>query len=305
VVHHFPAVTDLARHQPHARIAWAVEEAYADLVRLHPAVTDVIPVGLRSLRRNPLHPSRWRQLASVRRAVRARGWDYVIDTQGLVKSATIARWAGSPRFGPDRSSARERVATRFYDVALHVPRALHAVERNRRLVAGVFGYAAEPPAEYGVASPVLEANWLPAHPYVVFLHAASRAPKRWPEDRWVALGRIVAEHGLRVVLPGGTQAERDSAARMAASMPQAIAAPAMTLTQAAALLGGAVAVCGVDTGLTHLAAALGRPTVGLYAATRPELTGLHAANAMNLGGAGRMPAVDEVVQAFAPLLAAP
>jgi heptosyltransferase-1 len=179
------------------------------------------------------------------------------------------------------------------------------VERNRLLVAGVFGYAVESPAEYGVASAALQLDWLPPGPYVVFLHAASRARKRWPEERWVAVGRAVAERGLRVVLPGGTQAERETAARMAASIPNAVAAPAMTLTQAAALLGEAAAVCGVDTGLTHLAAALGRPTVGLYAATRPELTGLHAPNAVNLGGAGRMPAVDEVVRAFAPILPAP
>jgi heptosyltransferase-1 len=305
VVHHFPAVTDLARHLPQARVAWAVEEAYADLVRLHPAVSDAIPVGLRSLRRSPLHPSRWRQLAATRRAVRGEGWDYVIDTQGLVKSATIARWAGTPRFGPDRASAREKVAARFYDVRLRVPRQLHAVERNRLLVAGVFGYALDEPARYGVEAPLVELEWLSPGPCLVFLHAASRATKRWPEDRWIELGRLAAERGWRVVLPGGTAEERATATRMAAAIPEAIAAPAMTLTQAAALLARAGAVCGVDTGLTHLAAALGRPTVGLYAATRPELTGLHATNATNLGGAGRMPTVDEVAQALAARLESP
>src|SRR3954471_22566515 len=127
VVHNFPAVTDLARALPGAHIAWAVEEAYADLVRLHPSVAEAIPVGLRRWKRQWMRPSSWLQLRAVRRVVGFEPWDYIVDTQGLVKSATVARWARGPRFGADRASARERMAARSYDVALRVPRAMHAV----------------------------------------------------------------------------------------------------------------------------------------------------------------------------------
>ena len=122
VIHHLPAVTDLAEHRPDARIAWAVEEAYAPLVRLHPAVEEVVPVGLRSLRGNPLERSRWSRLAEARRALARGGWDYVIDSQGLLKSALVARAASGIRFGMDRKSSRERIAARFYDVRLPVAR---------------------------------------------------------------------------------------------------------------------------------------------------------------------------------------
>jgi len=303
VVHHFPAVTDLARALPGAHIAWAVEEAYADLIGLHPAVARVIPVGLRRWRKQWLHPSSWREVSATRRTIAAEPWDYVVDTQGLVKSATVARWARGPRFGADRTSARERVAARSYDVALPVPRTMHAVERNRLLVAQVFGYPVESSADYGLRRPAAPPTWAPADPYVVLLQAASHARKRWPEARWIELGQRLVAHGVAAVIPGGTQAEREAASRMAAAIPGAITAPSMGLQEAAALLSHARAACGVDTGLTHLAAALDVPTIGLYVATRPELTGLHAANVINLEGSPGGPTVEQVAEALLPALA--
>jgi heptosyltransferase-1 len=299
VIHHLPAVTDLAEHRPGARIAWAVEEAYVDLVTLHPAVAEAIPVGLRGLRRAPLSPARWGRMARARRAMRARGWDFVVDTQGLLKSALVARLARAPAFGFDAKSARERVAARFYDVKVRVPRDLHAVERNRRLVGEVFGYEPRGSARYGLLRPDAPPSWAPSSRYVVMLHAASRPAKRWPGERWVELGRMLAAQGYAVVFPGGSDRERADAQRLAAQVPDALAAPAMTLIEAAALLGHAEGVVGVDTGLTHLAVALGAPTVGIYCATRPELTGLHGGeNATNLGAPGAPPPVAAVAAAI-------
>jgi len=307
VVHHLPAVTDLLAHRPDAHVAWAVEEAYAELVRLHPGVAEVIPVGLRGLKRDVLSPARWRRIGAARRALGRGGWDYVIDAQGLIKSALVARAARGAAFGLDRKSARERAAARFYDVKIAVGREHHAVERNRELVAKVFGYAVEGPARYGLVPPAAPPPWAPPGAYAVLLHAASRADKRWPDERWIALARLLAENGYTPVLPGGTDAERAAAARLAQAVPGAMAAPAMGLAQAAALLAHASLVAGVDTGLTHLAVALERPTAGIYTATRPELTGLHGIDGVNLGGPGRAPSVEAVAAAlgYAPEAAVP
>lgn len=298
VVHNMAAVSDLRAHLPGAHIAWAVEEAYAPLVRLNPNVDEAIAVGLRTLRRRILSPQAWESIAASRRAIRAGAWDYVIDTQGLAKSALVARWARAPHFGLDRRSARERIAAHFYDVALAVPRDLHAVERNRRLVAGVFGYPVQGPARYGMQAPEARPAWAPPGRYVVLLHAASRKAKRWPDARWVDLGQRLRAQGYDAVVPGGTAAERAAGARIAGAIAGAIAAPAMSLVEAAALLGHASGVVGVDTGLTHLAVALGVPTVGVYCATSPRLTGLHGDEyAVNVGNAGKAPAVEAVAAA--------
>ena len=298
VIHHLPAVTDLLQHRPGMRVAWAVEEAYAELVRLHPGVAEVIPVGLRGLKRNPFDGAQWKRAGETRRALARGAWDYVIDTQGLIKSAVVTQAARGVSFGMDRKSARERSAARFYDVKIPVPRDRHAVERNRELVASVFGYRIDTPARYGLVAPPAPPVWAPTGPYAVMLHAASRPQKRWPEERWIALAALLADCGYSAVYPGGNEAERKDAARLAAASPQGMAAPAMGLAEAAALIGNAALVAGVDTGLTHLAVALARPTVGIYTATRPELTGLHGNEGVNLGGPGNVPTVEAVAAAL-------
>ncbi len=306
VVHHLPAVTDLAQHRPEAGIGWAVEDAYVDLVRLHPAVAEAIPIGIRSLKRDLFSPAQWRALGVVRRRLASGDWDFVVDTQGLLKSALVAWAARGPRFGYDRSSVRERVAARFYDVSLPVPRRLHAVERNRALVGQVFGYRPEGRARYGLAPPAAPPEWAPAQPFVVLLHAASRKDKLWPEASWIDLARRLFNRGFAAVLPSGNAAEREAAGRIAAAAPGAVTAPPVGLGDIAALLAHAAAVVGVDTGLSHLGVALGRPTVGIYTATDPALTGLHGpASAVNLGGRRQVPSVEAVEQAFERALSGP
>ena len=298
VVHHLPALTDFAHHHPDAHVGWAVEDAYVELVRLHPALTEAFPVNLRGLRRAPWSGAQWRSLAQARRSIGRQAWDYVIDTQGLLKSGLVAACARGPRFGFDRSSARERLASRCYDVGIQVARGRHAVRRNRELVAAVFGYALDEPVDYGLRAPSAPPAWAPQGPYLVMLHAASRAEKTWPAERWVELGRRLGDDGYALVLPGGDARERAAAARIAAQIPNASAAPATSLLEMAALVGHAWATVGVDTGLTHLSVALGRPTVGIYCATDPALTGLHGRNAVSLGTRGASPSVEMVAQAL-------
>ncbi|HYC35717.1 MAG TPA: lipopolysaccharide heptosyltransferase I [Usitatibacter sp.] len=298
VIHHMPAVTDLARHLPDAHVAWAVEEAYAELVRLHPAVDESIAIGLRGLRARPRERARWKRAAAARRALAAGRWDRVIDTQGLIKSAMVARAARARSFGFDSASAREPLAAWLYHERVAVPRALHAVERNRRLVAAAFGYEVEGEADYGLEAPPYPPAWAPRGHYAVMLHAASRADKQWPDGHWVELARNLAARGYATVFPGGSDAERIAAGRLALLVPGALAAPEMDLWVAATLIAHASLVVGVDTGLTHLGVALGRRTVGIYRATEPRLTGLHGANGTSLGGPGREPTVAEVAAAL-------
>jgi len=297
VVHLLPALTDLRLRRPDIALDWAVEEAYAPLVRLHPAVARVIAIGLRRLRARPLSGEAWAALPPQRRALREGRYDWIVDAQGLIKSALVARQALGPVFGLDRRSAREGAAARFYDQAFAVPRNLHAVERNRRLVGAVFGYRPAGEPDYGLEAPAAAPAWAPRQGYVVALHAASRREKRWPDERWTALAQRLDREGLATVFPGGTAAERQDAQRLARAAPGGVLAPAFDLLEAAALLAHARAVVGVDTGLTHLAVALGTPAVGLYVATRPGLTGLAGgAHAVNLGGPRTVPTAAEVAR---------
>ncbi|MDD5249238.1 MAG: lipopolysaccharide heptosyltransferase I [Rhodocyclaceae bacterium] len=307
VVHNLPVVSDLARHFPDAKIDWVVEESFAALPRLHPAVDRVLPVAVRRWRRSLLSPATWTQIAAFRRALQEHAYDLVIDTQGLLKSGLIvgqARLAaGGRRCGFSRATVREALAARFYDAAFDIPRPLHAVERNRRLAAAAAGYVVDLTLDYGIAAPPLSAQWLPKKDYAVLLTATSRADKLWPDPDWHALGLALVASGLVCVLPGGSGEERQRAAHLAARLGRAVAAPTLGLAELAEVLAGAQLVVGVDTGLVHLAAALGRPTLALFCASDPQLTGVHAGpQAVNLGGRDAPPTAGEVVAAALALL---
>jgi heptosyltransferase-1 len=308
VVHNLPVATDLAQHFPGATIDWVVEESFAELPRLHPAIRRVIPVAVRRWRKSLYSPDTWREIGEFRHALRAERYDAILDTQGLLKSALIASQANGERIGFDRSCAREPMAARFYDRHIFVARDRHAVERNRQLAATAFGYQLDAPVDYGVAAPPLSASWLQAFTkggeYAVLLTATSRADKEWPEDDWRALGTALIATGQRCVLPGGSALERQRAGRLATTLGRALAAPAMNLTDIAGLLGGASLVVGVDTGLVHLAAALKRPTMALYCGSDPALTGVLAeSNVVNLGGRDNPPRAGEVVSRALQMLA--
>ena len=310
VVHNLPVVTDLREHFPNAEIDWVVEEAFAELPRLHPAVRQVTPVAVRRWRNALFSLSTWQEIGAYRRAVRrtasADFYDAVIDTQGLLKSALLTAQASGRKFGLAAEVAREPLAARFYDKVFAIPKPLHAVDRNRRLAAAALDYPLDDlPLDYGIAAPPLRAHWLPAGDYAVLLTATSRADKEWPEDDWCALGSALIATGLRCVLPGGSAAERMRAARIAQSLGRAVAAPALNLTDLAGLMAGAHLVVGVDTGLVHLAAALGRPTLALYCGSDPTLTGVLADTttpAINLGGPGAPPSASETVAAALQLI---
>jgi heptosyltransferase I len=274
VVHNCPAVTDAARAWPEAAIDWVVEEPFADVAAMHAGVRRVIPVAVRRWRGELWRARTWQEIGAFRRALRGERYDRVIDTQGLLKSALLARVARGECHGMDAASAREPLAARFYDVRHAVDKAQHAVERNRRLVAEALGVPPVAPCDYGLRAEGAPPFEMPT-PYAVLLTMTSRADKLWPEERWVELGRRLAAEGVRAVLPWGSEEERARAERIAANVRDAVVPRRMSVGELARLLREARGVAGVDTGLTHLAAALGVPAVGIYTSTQARLTGLH------------------------------
>lgn len=215
VVHNCPAVSDAARSAPGAAIDWVVEEAFAEVATMHAQVRRAIPVAVRRWRGTLWHPRTWSEMSAFRRALREERYDLVIDTQGLLKSALLARLADGERHGMDWASAREPLAARLYDVRHAVPRQQHAVERNRQLAAAALGGKSLGACDYGLRAEGPMPLDLPA-PYTVLLTMTSRADKLWPEGNWIELGGLLAARGLRCVLPWGSDEEKARAARIAA-----------------------------------------------------------------------------------------
>jgi heptosyltransferase-1 len=302
VVHNLPVIADLQSALGEVTIDWVVERAFASIPAMHPGVRSVIPCELRRWRRSWMHRDTRAQWRAFVERLRGETYDAIIDTQALLKSAIVARLARGRRFGLDWRSSREPVRP-FYDQVFSVPWDVHAVERNRRLCALALGYPVTGAADYGIRASMSRASWLPGKRFVVLLHATSHHSKLWPEAHWVELGRRFTAAGYASVLPWGSATEQERARRLSVMLPESVVPEKMNLDQLAGVMAEASAVIGVDTGLTHLAAALRVPVVGIYGATDPGATGVYSSSvSCNVGARGRFPAVDEVWVALAKVV---
>jgi heptosyltransferase I len=312
VVHNMPAVADILRRYPNAQIDWLVEENFADLVRLVAGVNRAIPFSLRRWRKRLLSPSTWREIAAFRRMLAGEHYDLVIDCQGLIKTAWVASWARGPLMGlgnRTNGAGYEWPVRFFYDRRVSIPPRTHVVERTRQLVAAALDLPPPTPddnIDFGLdtsraALALSELGLNLPVPYVVFVHATSRADKEWPAPAWLELGRSLVARGASLVLPWGNEAERETSERLAKEFgAAAIVPPRLSLSAVVGLLDAAVATVGVDTGLVHIAAALKRPTVELYNFPTAWRTGGYwSPHVVNLGAGGVPPALQEVKSALA------
>ncbi|WP_406671052.1 lipopolysaccharide heptosyltransferase RfaC [Raoultella terrigena] len=280
VLHSLPALTDAAQAFPGIRFDWVVEEGFAQIPSWHQSVDRVIPVAIRRWRKAWFSAPVKAERKSFRQALRAEKYDAIIDAQGLVKSAAlVTRLAHGVKHGMDWQTAREPLASLFYNRRHHIAKQQHAVERTRELFAKSLGYARpESQGDYAIARHFLRQEEAGAAPYLVFLHATTRDDKHWPEENWRALIALLADRGLRIKLPWGAPHEEARAKRLAQGHDFVEVLPRMSLEQVAQVLAGARGVVSVDTGLSHLTAALDKPNFTLYGPTDPGLIGGYGQN---------------------------
>ena len=268
-----PAVQDILAQHPQAKIDWVVERAFAPLVTRCVGVNRVIPCELRRWRKSPLSSATRAAWRNFKQDLQAQAYDWVIDAQGLTKSALIARCARLTPQGQRVAMANRtdgsgyEAPTRWVaDLAYTMPAHSHAVTRSRILCAMALGYdvpqtmtfGLKPQVNIGVDAPEKEAR------RVAFVHGTSRADKEWPFEDWVALGQRLHAQGLGVAILHGTDAEEARSHALAQRMEGAVVWPRLSLDALTDRMAGCAGVIGVDSGLSHIAVALDLPHVQIY-----------------------------------------
>jgi heptosyltransferase I len=299
VVHTLPAISDMVAAIPGVQIDWLVEKGFASIAAQHQGVSRVLPLEWRKWRKDLRAPANRQAMREWAASMKAHRYDAIVDFQGLIKSTLFSRFASGPRLGYDWSSIREPLASLGYDRKFAVSKSLHAIDRSRQLAALALGYPMPGSApDFGMQTPT-EAWRPPGHDrFAVLIPCASRVEKMWPQGDWIALARDLITQGLSVAVLWGSDAEKARADEIAKTT-GAIATPFLTVAQASEMLAFADLVIGLDTGLSHIAAARGRPTVGIYCDHEPGLAGLRGSGpTISLGGKGQRPSLESVRQAI-------
>lgn len=324
VLHNLPIVWDLRQHLPEAQIDWVVEEGYLDLLeplRSHNGlrgIDRIAPIALRRWRKNIFSLKTWQEFLSFRKNLQAQPYDVVIETQGLLKSALVCALAKkTPNTlvaglaNATEYSGFEPIARRFYTQAVQVPRQCHAVDRSRWVMSSAFDWPLfnrqqQPPDFYPqawVEGLIAATQRNISQKYVVFFHATAREAKRWSNKNWISLGQSLSQQGLQVILPWGNAAEKVTSELIAKQIEGALVPTAFSLKEAFAVVAGAQLTIGVDTGLTHLAAVLGRPTIEIYCdSPKWKTEGYWSEAICNLGDIKNPPTVKTVLAVAERLL---
>jgi heptosyltransferase-1 len=323
VLHNLPIVWDLRARLPDAQIDWVVEEGYVHL--LEPllsrdgfrGIDRIIPFGLRRWKKNLFRLSIWKEFFSFRKTLQSTTYDVFIETQGLLKSAIVCALAnqssGSVVAGLANAtefSGYEPLARSFYNQSVQVPTHCHAVDRSRWVTCSALDWPLIErgntpqfyPSEFLAGIP---RNIIPGfrQPYVLCFHSTARESKRWSNSHWIEFGNALSALGYQVVFPWGSASEKTISELLAAQIANAFVPPAFSIEDAFSVIADAALTVGVDTGLTHLAAVLDKPTVEIYCdSPRWKTEGYWSERIVNVGDIQDPPSVQEVLDASLKLL---
>ena len=323
VLHNLPIVWDLRKRLPDAQIDWVVEEGYVHL--LEPllsrdgfkGIDRIIPFGLRRWKKNILSLATWKEFFAFRKSIQSIAYNVLIETQGLLKSAIVCSLAKkSPSAvvaglaNATEFSGYEPLARSFYNQSVQVPGQCHAVDRSRWVMCSALDW---PLIERGDAPQFYPPEFIASipkssvaglrSPYVLCFHSTAREAKRWSNDNWIALGKDLSARGYQLVFPWGNAAEKAVSQLLASQIPGALVPSAFSIAEAFSVIAGAALTVGVDTGLTHLAAVLNKPTVEIYCDSPLWKTeGYWSDQIHNVGDIQSPPSVQEVLNASLKLL---
>ena len=274
VVHGIPVAAALRQEFPASRIDWMVDPRYVELLSLVKAIDRRIAVDPRVIR----HGTGRRKFRETLRELRATEYEAVIDLQGLLKSAMLARSVrGHRTIGFPRKHLRETLARLFYTVAPDPGDATHVIYKNLALLTPlkVLDRRVRFPLEIPHTPTVVQVvKRFEPQGYVLINPGAAWPNKRWPPERFGEVASAIArDFGWRSLVLWGPGEQELAHSVVAASGGAADASPPTTITDLVGIARSARLMISGDTGPLHIAAAVETPIVALYGPTQPERNG--------------------------------
>jgi heptosyltransferase-1 len=278
IIHILPAISEAKKHVPNLLFDWVVEKKFYDIVSCYPNIDNIITVEIHKWRKNIFRAIH--EIKEFKRILKKFHYEYIIDAQGLLKSAWITSNARGIKYGFDRDSAKESLSSWAYNKKIYVKKDTHAIMRLKKLFAAVFNYQ----PDYLDFNYGLQYQWQKNKclNQIVFLHSTTWSSKYWYLPHWQKLAKYLDNQGINILLPWADEEGKVRSQQIAAGLMWAKVLPKLTINKLAEIFVRSQAVVAVDTGLAHLAAACKVPTVVLYGSTSKNLTGAKGAHVAHI-----------------------
>ena len=262
LMHALPALTDASKQIPNISFDWVVDENFSEVPLWHPNVKSVITTNHRSWKKNIFSNS------------------LINDMQNNLKSAAISFLIKDPVHGLGKDSAREYPSHLAYKFKYKVSKENHAISRQRQLLALSLNYKFDSQdIDYGIQNNKFERpDFKLPNKFIFLVHNASWPTKMWSISRWQELLKLIHSEGYMTILPSGSIEEFERAQEIASISNDALAIPTQSLNRTAYIIKNAAGCICSDTGLAHLSALLGKPSVTLYSVTDEKLIGTRGNN---------------------------
>lgn len=261
---------------PNAQIEWFVDERFSTILEHSPYIDKLHPIALKSALTtlNPL------KIFKLFKSLRAYEYDIVIDMQGLIKSALITQMLKAPKkVGFDYASAREGLSAFFYSQKVSIAYDEPILKRNFTLLFHALNLPKNEISE-GLSSrfkvfsyqdsPKIDAlNLNKNKPKILFVLETSKTNKTYPIERFKELA-LMLENFQICLLWHADEHKATTLYHALKHQRDALLLPKLTLNEVKALLFKMDLIIGGDTGITHLAWALQKPSITLYGNTPME-----------------------------------
>lgn len=286
LMHALPALTEAKEHIADISFDWVVDKNFASVPSWHPLVDKTIVTDHRNWRRQLFSKKSRESLKDALNEINETNYDLVVDMQNNIKSALVSYLSKHSVVGMDAKSVREYPAHLAYSTKINVDKKLHAIERQKKLLAEALDYSSSMNnVDYGaLLEGFIKPNMSLPSKYIVLVQNASWITKQWSITKWQKLIQYLDGKDIKMILPSGNLNELERAKEISSVSTKAQALDLMPLNEIAYIIKNANFCICSDTGLAHLSALSGTPSITLYGPTETALIGTYGENQIHIVG---------------------
>jgi heptosyltransferase-1 len=304
IIHTFPMVNDIKSNFNNVEIDWLVDDSFKELIKFNKNIKNIYSIALRKNKKDKFKIIK--ELVKLKKILEDTYYDYIIDSQGLIKSSILTRFIKGKSYGFSFFSIKEKLASFFYNNSIYVTKDIKATIRYRKLAQKIFKYDLD--IKNNVNFGLNNNKDIKHNNLIIFFHATSDKNKKYPFSQTInLLNKILLNYKYNILLPYGNNKEYEESIKIKEHLinQELVIVPSQIYNYSDMydMIKNSVFIIGVDTGLLHLSNALNKNLIALYVSTDPNKTGIiETENSVNLGGINLIPSSDEVFELFVKLL---